>query len=310
MEAILLFPGQGSQAVGMGKAIYERYPYVRDLFAQADDALGFNLGRLCLEGPGDELTLTANAQPALLLVSTAYLSVLVREAGVVPVAAAGHSLGEFSALVAAGSLTFADALRVVRERGAAMQAAVPPGKGTMAAIIGLDSAAVIELCKEYANGAVVSPANFNGAGQVVISGEKEAVERVGKAARAAGAKRVLPLQVSAPFHCALMGPAAARLDQILSQIEMKPPRFPVISNVTARPYPEDVVELRRLLVQQVTEPVRWEECLIELSKYPPNRAIEVGPGRVLTNLAKRVIPTWSCIPAEDWEAVSWSKEEA
>ncbi len=310
MRAILVFPGQGSQAVGMGKAIYDRFLYVRDLFAQADDLLGWQLSRLCFEGPADQLVLTANAQPAILLVSVAYLRVLQREFGVVPLAAAGHSLGEVSALVAAGSLAFPDALRLVRERGVAMQAAVPPGQGAMAAILGLDASQVMMLCKEHANGAVVSPANFNGAGQIVIAGQREGVERVGKAARAAGAKRVVPLQVSAPFHCALMAPAARRLQEVLIEVPVQPPNFPVISNVTALPYPEDVAEAKRLLVEQVTAPVQWEQCLRQLQKYPSNRMIEVGPGRVLTSLAKRGVPTWTCTPAEDLDELWRLKEEA
>lgn len=299
MEAILLFPGQGSQAVGMGRAIYESFAHVRELFAEADDALGFRLSRLCFEGPSEELTLTANAQPALLLVSIAFLRVLQREFAVVPVAAAGHSLGEFSALVAAGSMAFGDAVRVVRERGVAMQTAVPPGVGGMAAIIGLDASTVGRLCSESSQGQVVAPANFNGAGQVVIAGESEGIQRVAEAARLAGAKRVISLHVSAPFHCSLMAPAAARLQEILQEVEVKPPAFPVISNVSALPYPSDTEEIRRLLVEQVTNPVRWEECMMRLAEYGTTTAIEVGPGRVLTNLAKRVVPMWTCLPAEE-----------
>lgn len=300
MRALLLFPGQGSQVVGMGKALYERYPYVRELFALADDTLGFALERLCFEGPAEELTLTANAQPALLLVSTAVLQVLKTDYDLHPVAAAGHSLGEFSALVAAGSLRFKDGLRVVRERGRAMQDAVPPGQGSMAAIFGLSAAAIERLCEEHARGQVASAANENGAGQIVIAGHKEAVERVVAAARQAGAKRVVPLAVSAPFHCALMAPAAERLAEMLKEVPFRPPVVPVMSNVTGCEYPDDPEAIRRLLIEQVTHPVAWQQCLRTLANYSCSTAIEVGPGRVLTNLAKRVIPEWSCLPAEEF----------
>jgi [acyl-carrier-protein] S-malonyltransferase len=306
MRAILLFPGQGSQTVGMGKGLYDRFSEVRELFAQADDVLGVPLSRLCLEGPAEELTLTANAQPALLLVSTAIWRVAQRQLAIEPVAAAGHSLGEFSALVAAGALQFDEALQVVRERGRAMQEAVPPGRGGMAAIFGLDLKTVEKLCREQGNGAVVSPANLNGAGQIVVAGEKEAVERVVAAARQAGARRSVNLQVSAPFHCSLMAPAAEKLREVLLDAGISAPRFPVISNVTAAPYSSDTDELRRLLVLQVTQPVRWEECVLRLSAYSCDVVIESGPGRVLTSLAKRIVPAWNCIAAEELDLVSES----
>lgn len=299
MHAILLFPGQGSQTVGMGKALYQRFPAVRQLFALADEILGFSITQLCFEGPIEKLTLTANAQPALLLVSMAALQVLKTEHGLSPVAAAGHSLGEFSALVAAGSLQFEDALRLVRERGLAMQEAVPPGQGSMVAIFGLQFAEVEQLCGELARGEVVSPANDNGAGQVVIAGHKGAVDRVAQAARQAGAKRVVPLPVSAPFHCSLMAPAAKRLAKTLSTIPLQAPQLPVISNVTGLPYPDDAEEIRQLLIEQVTHPVRWQDCLRTLANYGCSTALEVGPGRVLTNLAKRTFPTWTSIATDE-----------
>ncbi|GIW43038.1 MAG: malonyl CoA-acyl carrier protein transacylase [Candidatus Binatia bacterium] len=304
MRAILLFPGQGSQSVGMGKALYDRFAEVRELFAQADETLGIPLSRLCLEGPAEELTLTANAQPALLLVSTAIWRVAQRQLAIEPVAAAGHSLGEFSALVAAGALQLGEALRVVRERGRAMQEAVPPGRGSMAAIFGLDLKTVERLCREHGNGAVVSPANLNGAGQIVVAGEKEAVERVVTAARQAGARRSVNLQVSAPFHCSLMAPAAEKLRETLRNVNISVPRFPVISNVTALPYSSDADELRQLLVLQVTEPVRWEECVRRLAEYSCDVVIECGPGKVLTSLAKRIVPEWNCQAAEELNLVS------
>lgn len=299
MRAVLLFPGQGSQAVGMGKALYDRFPYTRELFALADEILGFRLSKLCFEGPEEELTLTANAQPALLLVSTALLRVLQTESGLEAVAGAGHSLGEFSALVAAGALQLEDGLRVVRERGRAMQEAVPVGRGAMAAVFGLDRETIAALCQEeQMHGEVVAPANYNGAGQIVIAGDRAAVERVAAKARTSGAKRVVPLAVSAPFHCALMAPAADRLREVLASVRLTPPAFPIVANVTAQEYPADPGEIRKLLVEQVTQPVRWEECLHTLAKYPAETAVEVGPGKVLTNLAKRVQPQWQSIPGE------------
>ena len=297
-----LFPGQGSQAVGMGKDLCSDFAVAREVFAEADGVLGFALSELCFNGPAQELTLTANTQPALLTISYALTRVLDDDMGLEPRWTAGHSLGEFSALVAAGAIGFAAALRVVRERGLAMQDAVPPGVGSMAAILGLDRTRIDEVCESAAQGQVVSAANLNGGGQVVIAGHREAVERAGALAKARGAKRVVPLAVSAPFHCALMQPAADRLQRVLEAIPVAPLQCPVISNVEATPY-NDAGRVKELLVRQVVSPVRWQESIEELARLGCTAAIEVGPGRVLTSLVRRIAPQIRCTPAEDLDAV-------
>jgi [acyl-carrier-protein] S-malonyltransferase len=297
-----LFPGQGSQAVGMGKDLCDRSPLARQVFAEADDVLGFSLSALCFNGPLEELTLTANTQPALLAVSYAMTRVLREQFGLQPAWATGHSLGEFSALVAAGALSFPAALRVVRERGLAMQDAVPPGVGSMAAVLGLPPEEVDGICREAADGQVVSPANLNGGGQVVIAGHHEAVQRAAALAKTRGAKRVVPLTVSAPFHCALMQPAATRLASVLHPITLEPLQFPVITNVEATAC-TDPGRVKGLLVRQVVSPVRWQECVQELARLGCTSALEVGPGRVLTGLVKRIAPQIQCTPVEDFDAV-------
>lgn len=298
----LLFPGQGSQSVGMGQALCDQYASAREVFAEADAALGYSLSRLCFEGPLDALTLTENTQPALLTMSCALLRVLREELDFTIGWACGHSLGEFSALVAAGALSLREAVVLVRERGRAMQAAVPPGVGSMAAILGLDRAVVDEVCAEAAQGEIVSAANLNGAGQIVIAGHTEAVRRASELARARGAKRCVPLPVSAPFHSALMSPAADRLAGLLEQIPIRPLSFPVIANVDARPN-RDAGRVSGLLVQQVCSPVRWEECVLALRAIGCTTAIEVGPGKVLSALVKRIAPEITCLPGEDIEAL-------
>jgi [acyl-carrier-protein] S-malonyltransferase len=293
-----LYPGQGSQAVGMGAQLCEHSALARQTFAEADDTLGFGLSRLCFEGPMEALTLTANTQPALLTVSVAVSRVLEAEHGLHPAWAAGHSLGEYGALVAAGALAFADALRLVRERGRAMQEAVPPAVGAMAAIIGLELDVVETICREAAQGQVVSTANLNGGGQIVIAGHREAVARAGELAGVRGAKRVLPLPVSAPFHCALMQPAADRLAAALGSVPIGPLACPVVNNVEATAT-TDANLVKDLLVRQVVSPVRWQESVEELARLGCRVALEVGPGRVLTGLVKRIAPSIRCIPAED-----------
>ena len=287
MQAALLFPGQGSQAVGMGKALAEAFPVAREVFAAADDALGFALSRLCWDGPADELTLTANTQPAILTTSYAAWRVVETECGVQPIAALGHSLGEYSALAAAGALGFADAVRLVRLRGQAMQEAVPAGQGAMAALLGLEADAVRALCEEVAQGEVCSAANLNGGGQIVVAGTKAAVDRVIATAKSKGAKRAVPLQVSAPFHCALMQPAADRLALALQDVKINALRFPVIANVDAQPN-QDAGRVAALLVKQVTAPVRFEECGLALAALGATRALELGAGTVLAGLMKRI----------------------
>ncbi|HXT96219.1 MAG TPA: ACP S-malonyltransferase [Polyangia bacterium] len=297
-----LFPGQGSQKVGMGRALHEAEPAARAVFAEADAALGTSLSRLCFEGPEEQLTLTANAQPAILTVSIAALRVLEARTSLRPGVVAGHSLGEYSALVAAGALRFADAVRLVHLRGKFMQEAVPPGVGAMAAILGLDAAAVAAVCQESAGGEVVSPANLNGGGQVVIAGHKSAVERACVAAKARGAKRAVPLAVSAPFHCALMQPAEDKLAAELARVEIAAPRIPVVTNVEAAPN-QDPARARALLARQVTAAVRWEESVQRLGAMGVRRAIELGAGNVLGGLVRRIAPEMVVDSAGDPEAI-------
>ncbi len=288
----------------MGFALAEAYPEARAVFEEADAALGFPLSRLCFEGPEAELTLTANAQPAIIATSVAALRVLAKETGLSPGVVAGHSLGEYSALVAAGALRLADAVRVVHLRGRFMQEAVPAGTGAMAAILGLERPVVEATCAEVAAelGAVVSAANLNGGGQIVIAGVKAAVDRAMDALKARGAKRAVPLQVSAPFHCALMQPAAERLAAELAKIDVAPLQVPVVTNVEAAPN-QDATRVRALLTQQVTAPVRWEESVQRLAGMGVDRAIEVGAGAVLAGLVKRIAPTIAVQGAGDPQTI-------
>ncbi len=288
-----LFPGQGSQKVGMGKALCEASARARAVFDEADATLGFSLSRLCFEGPEAELTMTANAQPAILATSVAALRVLEDETPLRPKVVAGHSLGEYAALVAAGALTFADAVRLVHLRGKFMQEAVPPGVGAMAAILGLGAAEAEAACEDARRacpGEIVSPANLNGAGQIVIAGHKRAVEAACAAAKSRGAKRALPLAVSAPFHCELMRPAADRLAAELARVEVRPPTIPVVANVDAAPN-LDAGRVRDLLTRQVTATVRWEESVQRLASMEVTGAVELGQGTVLAGLWRRIAPT-------------------
>lgn len=282
-----LFPGQGSQKVGMGKALADGFPEARAAFEEADAALG-PISRLIFEGPEDQLTLTENTQPAILTVSIAAYRVLASR-GIAPAFVAGHSLGEYSAHVAAGTIAFADALRIVRRRGQYMQQAVPVGHGAMAAILGLDAALVQQACDEAAQGDVVSPANINGAGQVVIAGASHAVARAGERAKALGARRAIPLPVSAPFHCALMKPAEERLAPELRALPTGTPRVPVVANVDAQPK-RDAAAAIEALIRQVSSPVRWEEVVRRLASEGITTYVEVGPGTVLSGLAKKIHP--------------------
>lgn len=294
----LLFPGQGPQASGMGKALAQQFPVAAQVFAEADAALGFALSTLCFEGPDDELKLTTNAQPAIVATSIAALRVLEQETRIQPAYVAGHSLGEYSALVAAGALPLPDALRTVRERGRLMQEAVPVGVGAMAAIFNLSPEEVAQVCTEAAQGEIVSPANLNGGGQVVVAGHAGAVRRAVAIAKARGAKRAVELAVSAPFHCALMAPAAEGLARVLESVSVNSPYVKVISNVTAD-VSQDPRRVKELLVQQVTAPVRWEESMQKLRSFGCEVAIEVGPGRVLAGLLKRIIPEMLCVSVGD-----------
>jgi [acyl-carrier-protein] S-malonyltransferase len=295
-----VFPGQGAQKVGMGKALADAFPVCRQTFEEADAALGEPLSRLCFEGPEDRLVLTENTQPAVLAVSVAACR-LVESRGVRAGFAAGHSLGEYSAHVAAGTISFADALRIVRRRGQFMQEAVPVGQGAMAAILGLEADAVTEACdaaRAELPGQVVSPANVNAPGQVVIAGNAQAVVRAGELAKAKGAKRVIPLAVSAPFHCALMKPAEDRLAPELRALTVHAPRIPVVANVDAelkRTAPASV----EALIRQVSSPVRWDDVVRRLVAEGVRTFLELGPGTVLAGLIKKIDKNVKVVSLED-----------
>ena len=282
-----IFPGQGSQSVGMGKDLYENYSAARETFEAADDALGFKLSEMCFAGDEADLKLTANTQPAILTVSVAAYRAARSEGLPEPHFVAGHSLGEYSALVAAGVLDFKDAVRTVRNRGTYIQEAVPVGVGSMAAILGLDAAAVDEGCREAAQGQVCSPANINSPAQVVIAGNTEAVDRACEILKEKGAKRAIKLNVSAPFHCALMMPAQERLAEDLIQLGYGPFRFPVYHNVDAAPNDSFSVVTERL-TQQVSSPVRWLQTIQNMSSARVTKYVEIGPGKVLTGLVRQI----------------------
>lgn len=292
-----VFPGQGSQAVGMGKAFHDASPAARAVFEEANDALGFALTRVMFEGPEAELALTANTQPAVLTASVAAAAACA-ERGLTPALAAGHSLGEYSALVVAGALTLADAVRVVRKRGEFMQEAVPVGTGAMAAVMGLALDAVEAVCREAAQGQVVDVANVNSAAQIVIAGHTAAVERAVGLASARGGKKSVLLPVSAPFHCALMKPAADRLAAELGRVAVADPKIPVVRNVDAgvTRAAGDVVPF---LLAQVASPVRWTDCVQALAAQGATTFVEVGPGRVLTALTRRIAEGARALAVED-----------
>lgn len=309
MERAFVFPGQGSQAVGMGVALAEAFGAAREVFEEVDEALKQNLARLMAEGPAEELTLTENAQPALMAVSLAVVRVLERDGGVSLAEkgrfVAGHSLGEYSALAAAGTFTVTQAARLLKTRGQAMQAAVPPGEGAMAAIMGMELEAVEAVALEAAQGQVVAAANDNAPGQVVISGHREAVQRAIELAKGRGGRRAVLLPVSAPFHCALMAPAAEVMEAALEAAELAPPALPLIANVTAEAV-EAPSEIRRLLVGQVTGRVRWRESVLAMQEAGVEELVELGAGRVLSGMARRIHPALdgrSCGAPEDVEAL-------
>ncbi len=292
MSIAFVFPGQGSQAVGMGKALADQFAAARDVFAEVDSALGQKLSDLMWNGPEDQLTLTENAQPALMAVSMAVVRVLEAEHGVSMNAAAcvaGHSLGEYSALAAAGAFSVSDAAKLLKIRGRAMQAATPVGTGAMAALLGLDFATAAAVAAEAAQGDVCQAANDNSDGQVVVSGHKSAVERALDIAKAKGAKRAILLPVSAPFHCALMQPAADAMAEALGKAQVNAPVVPVIANVLAGPV-SDPQTIRQKLVEQVTGTVRWRECVAAMTAMGVTTFIELGSGKVLTGLAKKNAP--------------------
>lgn len=281
-----IFPGQGSQHAGMGRSLHESFEEGRHVFAAADRRLGESLSALCFEGPDEQLALTENTQPAILTVAVAALRAL-ESRGVRAEGAAGHSLGEYAAHVAAGSLSFADAVATVRQRGRFMQQAVPSGRGAMSAILGLPPEAVEEVCRNACEGETVQPANFNGPGQIVIAGHAAAVARAGEGAIAAGARKVVPLPVSAPFHCDLMKPAAERLAGVLAELSIRVPALPVYTNVDAAPV-ADGDGARDALVRQVASPVRWQESVERMIADGFDTFVEVGPGRVLSGLVRRI----------------------
>lgn len=285
-----VFPGQGSQYVGMCKELYGEFGAARRTFEEASDVLGFDIAGLCFEGDPGELSLTANAQPAILTASTAALRVLESESGTRPDFVAGHSLGEYSALVANGSMAFKDAVFVVRKRGEFMQEAVPVGEGAMTAVLGLEIGAIREICDRVSAGSgVASPANLNAPGQTVISGSRDAVMQASEQAKLKGAKRVVPLDVSAPFHCILMKPAAERLAEVLDKIEFREMNVPIVTNCDAS-VNSDSSRTRELLVRQVTSPVRWYESVETLGREGVGKFLEIGPRNVLAGLIKRTLP--------------------
>jgi len=292
-----LFPGQGSQAVGMGKDLAEKYPLARQTFEEADEALGFKLSTVCFEGPEDQLRLTEITQPAILTVSIAALRVLETRIPK-PSYVAGHSLGEYSAHVTSGTFSFAEAVRTVRNRGKYMQEAVPVGLGAMAAILGMDAAKVTEVCKDAAQGEVCEPANLNSPEQIVISGNTSAVERAAKLADERGAKRAKLLPVSAPFHCSLMKPAQDRLEKDLNALKMQKPVYPVACNVEAE-LVTDNQRARDTLVRQVTGAVKWEQCMRLLIAQGVQTFIEIGPGKVLCGLMRQIDRSRTCMNVSD-----------
>jgi len=296
-QVAFLFPGQGSQSVGMGKELFDQFKVAKEVFEEADDVLHFPLSRLCFEGPEEALKLTENTQPAVLTASIAALRVLQSERGIEPKFTAGHSLGEYSALVAAGALTFAEAVQIVRLRGKFMQEAVPVGEGTMAAVLGMERQEVEQICHEASNGEVIAPANFNCPGQIVIAGHTRAVERAIALVKQRGKKAML-LQVSAPFHSPLMKPAGMRLREVLETISIQSIKTPVVTNVEAKAN-TDSERVKPLLVDQVSNPVRWEESMRWMIGEGIERVLEVGPGKVLSGLMKRIDPNVTVGNVED-----------
>jgi len=300
-QIAFIFPGQGAQYIGMGKEFYNNFRVAKEVFEEADDTLRFSISSLCFQGPEEELRLTENTQPAILTTSIAALKVLQTEKGIDPQFAAGHSLGEYSALVASGGLTFSEAVQTVRLRGKFMQEAVPVGEGAMAAILGMEREEVEKLCEEAGDQEVLSPANFNCPGQIVIAGHSKAVQRAIERVKQDG-KRAVLLPVSAPFHSPLMKPAGARLEKVLEEISVKDLNVPVVTNVEAE-INTSKEKVKALLVAQVSSPVRWEESMRRMIKEGIEKVLEIGPGKVLSGLMKRIDPNVGTANLEDLQSL-------
>ncbi len=301
-EWAFVFPGQGAQAVGMGRSLFENSASAREVFEEASDTLKLDMKKMCFEGPEEILRLTENTQPAILTVSIAAYRTFCERVDLHPAYLAGHSLGEYAALVVAGVFSFRDAVFAVQQRGRFMQEAVPVGVGAMTAVLGLPSDKVVEICENASEGEVVDPANFNSPGQVVISGHRRAVERVSAMAKEEGAKKVIPLSVSAPFHSALMQPAGERLREVLRRFEVRKMKIPVIANVTGEPYSSehDVIPM---LIKQVSSPVYWEQTMETMRKLGVERVIELGPGKVLSGLFKRFDKSFAPVSMQTYEDI-------
>ncbi len=296
MKIAFVFPGQGSQYVGMGKEIHENFDVAREIFKEASDALGYDLARLCFNGPVEELNKTFRTQPCILTVSIAICKVLLSK-GIKPSVVAGHSLGEYSALVAAEMLLFDDAVKLTEKRGQFMQEAVLEGKGLMAAILGLERNKVDEICRSLQSG-YASPANYNCPGQIVIAGEKSAVEEAINLCKEAGAKRAMPLSVSVPSHCKLMDSASRRLSELLDKLEFKNPVIPIVNNADAR-FLDNVEGIKTSLVRQISSPLLWEDSIIAIANSGTDTFVEIGPGKVLSGLIKRIVPEARILNVED-----------
>lgn len=288
MQIAFVFPGQGSQYVGMGKELYDAYPEAREVFREANDALGFDLSSLCFNGPEDKLKQTAVTQPSILTTSIAVLRVFQAKSGLQPDVVAGHSLGEYAALVAAGAISFNDAVKVVRKRGELMQDAIPAGAGGMAAVLGLEREKVDAVCREVYGG-VVEVANYNCPGQIVIAGETGALEQAMALAKEKGAKRVIPLVVSGPFHSSLMVPAGEKLSGVLNEVSITEPQIPVVANISGD-FVRTAEDVKKSLIKQVSGSVRWEDCILRMSANGVQQFVEIGPGRVLVGLIKKIVP--------------------
>ena len=297
-----IFPGQGAQTVGMGKNLCDNFKEAREVFAEADEALQFKLSSLCFDGPETELNLTVNTQPALLTVSMACLRVIEKNLEITPDYVAGHSLGEYSALVGTKAFSFSDGVKAVQKRGQFMQEAVPEGEGGMAAVLGLSRAQVEEVCQEAAQGEVMTPANFNCPGQIVISGAAKALERAIVLAKEKGSPKTVVLSVSAPFHCPLMEPAAKKLKDYLDDVTVTPLAYPVVTNVEAMPNQEASL-VKEILIKQVTHPVLWEDSVVAMRERGVTTYVEIGPGKILSGLVKKIDKSATRCNVEDTESL-------